>query len=131
MIDVYRRDPDLEAFDRETTRWLMNRVQSITHPPKANFEDVLATFEHDETRDVLRQWHAGLKELTESFYYVSDLDDSEVYVNFYRVTGVSFRDTLETYTVEVDGKPQTVADIYNQLGRVNEATELLRREGKL
>lgn len=110
---------------------IVNRVQSITHPPKVNFEDALARFAHEETRMVVRQWHAGLVDLSQGFYYVSDLDDCEIYTNFSRVTGVRFRDTLETYTVEVDGKPQTMADIYNQLGRVNEATELLRREGKL
>lgn len=104
----------------------MKRVQSITHPPKVDFEKVLAKFMHEETRRVLRFWWDGLKELTESYYHVSDLDDSDVYINFDHITGVRFRDTLPTYTVEVDGKPQTYADCSEQLQRVKDATQHLR-----
>lgn len=105
----------------------MTKIESIEHPPKVNLETALAQRFYDESaRDVARAWHVSLTEHYLHGYLPEDMDD-----DWSTVVGVNFYDTLPVYTVEVDGKPQTMGDVLIQRNRVQDVTDKMREEGKL
>jgi hypothetical protein len=81
-------------------------TRSITHPPKVEPQTIYARFENVEVATLLVGIHAALVQLNEAAW-VDDDDYEQLLVLWAQWTGVPFRDTLPTYTIEINGKPLT------------------------
>ena len=104
----------------------MEKLISVTHPPKVDFErELMRRFGEESARDLVRLWHASIVAALRDYSwldYSSDVFD-DLFAAFYQATGVHFRDTLETYTLQKpDGTPWTMADTTEQVERLRAAT---------
>jgi len=99
---------------------MTKRVESIEHPPKVPLSAILVRFQDETTLKLIVGMHAGLTQLYVDAPWIDD-DYYDAFLGlWFDVTGVAFRDTLPTYTIEVDGKPQTMADTIAAIGRLND-----------
>ena len=96
------------------------RVQAHEHPPRVPLDNILVRF-GTEAASVVAAWHANLRELHDDHPYI----DSDVFDIWCHFTNVPFHYTLPTFTVSVDGKPQTFDDTVTQLERVKQATRCI------
>lgn len=97
-----------------------SQIRNVTTPPKVSLDYVLATICATTVEEqLLRGLHAGLTELEQAGWIDDDYYES-LLILWSNVTGVAFRDTLPTYTLEIDGKPLTGAMVAETLGKVND-----------
>lgn len=91
-------------------------IRNVTIPPKVEPEEIFARFD-PVARGIVAGLHAGLMQLSEAPWIDDDYYDTLLLL-WRSVTKVAFRDTLPTYTLEIDGKPVTGAMIAETLGSV-------------
>ena len=96
---------------------MTKRVEYVEHPPREDLEAALVGFD-EMTQRVLRGWHASLARVYREGYLPEDMGEE-----WSAFAGVDFFDTLPSWTVEVNGKPQTMADAVEQLNRVRAVME--------
>ena len=91
-------------------------IRSVTTPPKIDPDEIFNRFD-GIAKGLLIGLHAGLMQLSEAGWVDDDYYDSLLML-WSTVTGTAFRDTLPTYTLEVNGEPMTGASIVGTVERL-------------